>query len=140
MLGDLPAEGTSVRELTDFVERVSLRHDLDGFTGDTRFVQNDYAKRLFSKLRSSIGGVYAWRASQPGTAAADKVRMTREADFAFREAFALCPYSPEAVNRYVNLLVSGDRRDDALLIATTASKVDPKNSELRVLVKNLKEP
>jgi hypothetical protein len=66
--------------------------------------------------------------------------MTREADFAFREAFALCPYSPEAVNRYVNLLVSGDRRDDALLIATTASKVDPKNSQLQVLVKDLKEP
>ncbi len=31
-------------------------------------------------------------------------RMIQAADFGFRLAFALCPYSPEAVFRYVNLL------------------------------------
>jgi len=65
--------------------------------------------------------------------------MTREADRAFRQAFALCPYSPEAVFRYVNLLVELRRTDDARLVATTASKVDPKNSQLKGLVENLKE-
>ena len=32
--------------------------------------------------------------------------MNDEADFAFRQAWALCPYSPETVFRYVDLLMS----------------------------------
>ena len=31
--------------------------------------------------------------------------MTRETDFAFKQSFAFCPYSPEAVYRYVNFLL-----------------------------------
>jgi hypothetical protein len=138
LLGDWPSEPASIRELTDFVEKIYLRKDLAGFTGDPQFVRNDYAKRLFSKLRSSIAGVYAWRANQPG-AEANRDQMTRKADQAFRQAFALCPCSPEAVFRYVNLLVELRRTDDARLVATTASKVDPKNSQLKGLVENLKE-
>ena len=48
--------------------------------------------------------MYAWRVSDPDNK--DPVaqqRMIKEADFAFRQAFAFCPYSPEAVFRYVNL-------------------------------------
>ncbi len=61
MLGDWLDEKTPVREIAEFVDRVYVRHDLKGFTGDPQFIQNDYAKRIFSKLRSSIGGLYAWR-------------------------------------------------------------------------------
>ena len=61
MLGDWLDEKTTVREIAEFVDRVYVRHDLKGFTGDPRFIQNDYAKKIFSKLRSSIGGLYAWR-------------------------------------------------------------------------------
>jgi hypothetical protein len=49
--------------------------------------------------------------------------MNVAADFAFRQAFALCPYSPEAVFRYVNLLLSEGRTADAVLIAETAEKM-----------------
>ena len=51
MLGDWLTEKTTVREIAGFVDRVYVRHNLKGFTGDPRFVQNDYAKRIFSKLR-----------------------------------------------------------------------------------------
>lgn len=59
MLGDWLTDETTVREIAGFVDRVSVRHNLKGFTGDPRFVQNDYAKSIFSKLRAAIGGLYA---------------------------------------------------------------------------------
>jgi hypothetical protein len=77
---------------------------------DPLYIGNDYAKRTFSKLRSSIGGLYAWRlgAETPSEyrpkSDTDRETLSKEADLAFRQAFALCPYSPEAVFRYVQLL------------------------------------
>ena len=66
--------------------------------------------------------------------------MTKEADFAFRQAYALCPTSPEAVFRYVNLLLSSNRADDARLLAGTTLKLDPKNGQIQSLVESLKNP
>jgi hypothetical protein len=64
-------------------------------------------------------------------------RMMAEADFAFRQAFALCPYSPEAIFRYVNLLVSGGQIEDAFRVAGTAQFLNPDNSQLENLVSEL---
>ena len=134
MLGDWLDEKTTVREVAEFVDRVYVRQDLKGFTGDPRFIQNDYAKKIFSKLRSSIGGLYAWRLN-PDTntcpqeyrpkSNAESQRLRKEADFAFRQAFALCPYSPEAVFRYTQLLLQLNRTADASLVAQTCLKLDP---------------
>jgi hypothetical protein len=74
---------------------------------------------MFSKLRSSIAGLYAWRV-QHAADADEKKRMNDAADFAFRQSWALCPYSPETVFRYVNFLLSAGRTADAILIAETA--------------------
>jgi thioredoxin-like negative regulator of GroEL len=63
--------------------------------------------------------------------------VKREADFAFKQAFAFCPYSPEAVFRYVQLLVNMGRVDDALLVAQTAQKLDPYNTQFSYLIGNL---
>jgi len=63
--------------------------------------------------------------------------MLAEADFAFRQAFALCPYSPEAIFRYVNLLVQLQRIEDALLIAETSFKLDPFNGQIENLIVEL---
>jgi hypothetical protein len=110
------------------VEKVQLKQDFSGFKGDPQFVQNDYAQRMFSKFRLSIAGVYAWRCSaqcppeyRQKTPAA-QAALIRETDFAFRQAWALCPYSPEAVYRYVNFLSSQNRAADALLVAETTSQ------------------
>jgi tetratricopeptide (TPR) repeat protein len=144
MLGDWLDEKTPVSEVAAFVDRVYVQKDLKGFTGDPQFIQNDFAKRSFSKLRSSIAGVYAWRLTtnappeyQPKSEA-ERQALLQEADFAFRQAFALCPDSPEAVFRYVELLLQLKRMDDALLVAQTCLKVDPDNGQVRGLVENIK--
>jgi hypothetical protein len=122
MIGDWLKPDTTVKEVAAFAEKVYARRDFSGFTGDPQFVQNDYSRKIFSKERSSIAGLYGWRA-QHATDAAEKKRMNTEADFAFRQAFALCPHSPEVVFRYANLLMSESRFSDALLVAETAAKM-----------------
>jgi beta-lactamase regulating signal transducer with metallopeptidase domain len=119
MLGDWLDDKTTVREVAAFVDRVYVRHDLKGFAGDPRFIQNDYAKRAFSKLRSSIAGVYAWRFT---TNAAPEYRpkttrggLFTETDLAFRQAFALCPSNPEVLSRYVDWLLYRPGLDEAVL-------------------------
>jgi hypothetical protein len=108
---------------------------MEGFTGDPRFVAKDYPPKMYSKLRSSMGGVYVWRARQAKLL--EKARMLEAADFAFRQAFALCPMSPEAVFRYVNLLVEEKRHDEALHLAGTAAKIDLANGQLDNLVREI---
>jgi hypothetical protein len=132
MIGDWLSYDTSVSEIVAFVEKVHVNHDLTGFKGDLRYIQNDMPQRNFSKLRSSIGGVYTWRA-QHSENPADKERMLKEADFAFRQASALCPSSPEAVFRYINLLLGeklGQKRlDDAILVVQAAVKLEEASSQ-----------
>jgi beta-lactamase regulating signal transducer with metallopeptidase domain len=127
MIGGWLNDDTSVQDVTAFAEKVFLQHNLDGFTGDPRFVQNDYASRMFSKLRSSIAGLYARRADH-ATAAAEKKRMAYAADFAFRQAFALCPSSPEAVHRYTTFLTSQHREADARLVLDMAEQFKSKSA------------
>jgi hypothetical protein len=122
LIGGWLNNDTTVEEVANFAEKVYAKKDLSGFTGDPQFVQNESACKMFSKLRSSIAGLYAWRA-QHAADADEKKRMNDAADFAFRQSFALCPYSPEAVFQYVNLLLSEGRTADAVLIAETAEKI-----------------
>jgi hypothetical protein len=137
ILGNWLKEDTSVKDVCDFAERIFVSKQLKGFKGDPKFVQNDEACKTFSKLRSSQAGAYAWRAEH-AKSEREKERMRKAADFAFRESFALCPYSPEAVFRYINLLVSQARLDDALLIANTAIKLEPNNRQVTSLLSELK--
>jgi beta-lactamase regulating signal transducer with metallopeptidase domain len=128
-VGNLLGDETSVSDLAASVERVYVRNDLQGFTGDAAFVENHYAKAMLSKLRASIAGTYAWRLTtnspaeyQPATEAA-RQRLVQQTDLAFRQAFALCPYGPETVFRYVSFLVQFHRIEDARLIVQTALDV-----------------
>ncbi len=120
---------TTLETIAAFATKTFLRHDFTSFTGDPRFVQNDYSCKMFSKERAAIAGLYAWRASH-ATNDFEKQRMTSEADFAFRQALAMCPYSPEAVYRYVSFLLSQNRTPDALLVAETAAQM-PQNQPQR---------
>jgi len=135
-LGQWLAPETSVKEVCDFATAVFERKEPRD--SDARFVRNSYACKTYSKLRSSIGGVYAWRwrnSKSPG----EKQRMGREADFAFRQSFALCPYSPEAIFRYTDLLKEQGRIEDALLIAQTGETLDPRNKKIAELARQLEE-
>jgi hypothetical protein len=136
LIGDWLHPETSVQEICLFAEKIFARKDLSSFRGDPKFVKNEPACRMYSKLRSSIGGIYFWRMSSAAVAA-EKERMQREADFAFRQAFAFCPSSVEVVFRYVSMLIGQKRPADALLVAQTAAKVDPTNPQLPSLIQQL---
>jgi tetratricopeptide (TPR) repeat protein len=145
LIGNWITYDTSVSNIVDFIERVYLRHNYAGFKGDLKFVRDDQAQKAFSKLRSSQAGVYSWRL---GPQCPDEYRqkttagtqaLIRETDFACKQAFAFCPYSPEAVIRYVNFLLQYGRIDDALLVAQTCHKLDPYNDQGKTLVKQLED-
>ncbi len=137
LIGNWITYDTPVKDICDFVVRVHERRDYDGFQGDRKFVRDDQAQKSFSKLRSSIGGLYSWRATSARTAE-DQQRMLKEADFAFRQAFAFCPYSPEAMFRYTTLLVNAGRIDDALLVTETGLRFDRDNSTIQNWVEQLR--
>jgi thioredoxin-like negative regulator of GroEL len=140
LTGDIIDYDTPLTNIAAFIEKTYLRRDFTGFTGDRSFVRDDQAQKAFSKLRSSIGGIYAWRISDPSNRnPIAQQRMIKEAEFAFKQAFAFCPYSPEAVFRYVNLLLGMRRFDDAYVIASTCLKLDPYNGQVIGLVKNLQD-
>lgn len=138
LIGNWITYDTTVKEVCDFVERVYLRKDYTGFKGDPKFVRDDQAQKSFSKLRSSIGGIYSWRVSQARTPA-EQQRMLKEADFALRQAFAYCPYSPEAVFRYTTLLATFGRLDDALIITETCLKFDRENVNIQNWVNQIRD-
>jgi tetratricopeptide (TPR) repeat protein len=139
LIGNWITYDTSVKDIAAWVEKVYLRRNFRGFTGDRKFIRDDQAQKSFSKLRSSIGGVYNWRIANSKPGSPEQQRMIKEADFSFRQSFAFCPYSPEAVFRYVNLLVSQQRLDDALTIAATCLKLDPFNGGIIDLVNRLQD-
>ena len=157
LIGNWITYDTPIKEITEFAERVYVNKDFKGFKGDPRFVRDDDGQKAFSKLRSSIAGVYAWRVGrliEQGALQFEQAppqnllpeqrriveayrRMFKEADFSFKQAFAFCPYSPEALYRYVQLLAGARRFDEAIMLAKTSIKVDPKNAGLQNLVSEL---
>ncbi len=140
LIGNWVTYQTTVQDIANFVEKVYLQRDFSGFLGDRKFIRDDTAQKAFSKLRSSIGGIYSWRISA-SRSPEERKRMVQEAEFAYRQAFAFCPYSPEAVYRYVTLLASPElnRIDDAILVARTCLKLDKYNVSIEGLVKNLED-
>jgi tetratricopeptide (TPR) repeat protein len=145
LCGNWVTYDTSVKEICDFAERTYIGNNFKGYTGDRKFARDDDAQKAFSKLRSSQAGMYAWRLSPQcppefrQKTAASQAALIRETDYAFKQAFAFCPYSPEAVFRYINFLLPLGRFDDAILIAQTCQKLDPYNEQVSGLIKNLQD-
>ena len=144
LVGNWITYDTPLSEICAFAERVYLRRDFKGFKGDPKFVRDGVAQKSFSKLRSAIGGVYAWRLSQEcpqemrPKSAAEQHRLLKETEFALRQAFAFCPYSPEAVYKLMNLLMGSGRVDEAILVTETSLKFDPSNAVFQNLVNQLR--
>jgi len=136
LIGNWITYDTSIEDICKFAVRVYKHRDYTGFIGDKKFIRDDDAQKAFSKLRSAIAGVYTWRINQ-SRSVEEQHRLIKEADFAFRQAYAFCPYSPEALFRYSNLLVSLGRIKDALLLANTSYEIDPENKNIEELIKNL---
>jgi hypothetical protein len=137
-LGNWLAEKTSLKEISDFALKYGSGKNLDDYKGDKSFAANAAARKSFSKLRCSIAGLYARRMDHAQDADA-RERIYRAADLAIRQSYAICPYSPEAIYRYVNLLQGRRRMGDAILIAKTSLHFDPENQQLQSLVSQLME-
>jgi hypothetical protein len=148
MIGNWLSADTTVQQLAAFAEKTYGKHDLSGFKGDSHFIASPDAQKEFSKLRSSIAGIYEWRlgVSPSGgqvpaeyvlTDGVERQRMIQEADYAFKQAIALCPTLPEAVHRYANFLVAQKRKPEALLIAQAAAHLEPRNMQYQNLARTL---
>jgi len=82
--------------------------------------------------------LFSWRQTTTKDVELKKV-YAQEADFAFRQAFALGPIYPEAAFRYVHYLNSNHRFDDAKLIAQTFGKTSPNQKDVsrRLILQSL---
>ncbi len=138
MIGGWLNYDTSIKDIAAFVDKVFLQHDFKGFQGDPIFEKNEYTQLMFSKERVSIAGLYAWRAEHSSDTE-ERKRMRREADFAFKQAWAMDPASSEASIRYIQFLVDTSRTDDAILIARTCLAMAPHNATVSSLLKNLEQ-
>jgi tetratricopeptide (TPR) repeat protein len=137
-IGNWITYDTSVKDICNWADNVYLRHYFAGFTGDLNFVRDDDAQKAFSKLRSSIAAsIYQWR-SRNAHSAAEKERVTKEAEFALKQSFAYCPYSPEAVFHFMDLLLNSGRIDDAIMVLETCHKLDPFNDQINNWIEQLK--
>ena len=161
LIGNWVTYDTPISNICYFADQVYVRRNYRQFNVVPEFLRDDDGQKAFSKLRSSIAGVYNWRfATASGKLreiqmkppaeqqallpeiqrlSAEQQRMLKEADFAFKQAYAFCPYSPEAVFRYITLLVNVGRVDDALLLAKTSHKLDPYNAQIDGLISELEK-
>jgi hypothetical protein len=138
LIGNWITTNTTIEEICDFCEKVYVNHDYSGFKGDPKFVRDEDAQKSFSKLRNAIGSsIYQWRAgllfqqapNPPAVSPAVRERMTREAEFALKQSFAYCPYSPEPVYHLMELYYTQGRLKDIRLILKTAQKLDPHSGQ-----------
>lgn len=136
MLGDWLKPDTSVSNVCFNVETVYREKDLSRFKGDKEFLTNDFARKAFSKLRVSIAGLYQGRLMKEAETENAK-RLSLEADLAFRQAYALCPTSPEVLFRYASLLMAQRRFDDAILVVQTTLRLTPADDHFHDQYENL---
>lgn len=130
---------TPIDEVCKFAVKTYLDRDLSDFKGDPKFVRDDNAQKAFSKLRNAQGkSIYAWRAER-ATNPATQQKYLREAEFALKQAFAFCPYSPETVFNLSIMLASIGRTDDALKVAKTCQAFDAENTGVKSLVDQLSQ-
>jgi tetratricopeptide (TPR) repeat protein len=138
MIGNWLNDETTLSDVEAFVQKVFLRHDLSNFQGDSIFEKNGYSRFAFAKERAAIAGLYAWRADHSNDEG-EKRRMEGEADFAFRQAWALNPESREIVLRYANFLMEAPRTDDAIMVVKTYLPMDTCDDEASNVLSNLKQ-
>lgn len=112
-LGALPA-GVMSRDRKFWKKQIALLEKQPGFESNTE------ARKAFSKLRSAIAGVYAYR------------KMPGEAEAAFRQALRLYPLSPEANFRLAVLYEEQGELEKARDLMTTFLRANPPEGDKQV--------
>jgi hypothetical protein len=138
-VGDVVKPETSVKELCQWIESVHLKGELEKIGGDPLFLAHKkelmtpgpYRKgapsfseqKAFSKMRSDQAGLYVWRSENTKDGKL-KAQYAKEADYAYRQSFALGPINPDGAYRCVNYLNSAQRFEEAKMVAQTFGKLN----------------
>jgi hypothetical protein len=93
---------------------------------DPKFLGTESARKTYAKMRSSIGGLYAYR------------RLREEAEAAYKQAITLCPASPEANFRLAQLYMEMNRPDDAMATLEQLQKLDPHERKIAAAIEQLR--
>lgn len=101
-----------------------------------KFRRDVVARKTFSKLRSAIAGLYAYRAGQSPTRRAE---MFAEAEFAFRQSIELYPLSPEANFRLADVLMQQRKFKEARELIEAFLKLDRQNDKLAEFLNQISE-
>ncbi|MEI8313946.1 MAG: DUF2723 domain-containing protein [Verrucomicrobiota bacterium] len=96
------------------------------FTARPEFWRDNDARKTFSKLRSAIGGVYAYR------------KLYDKAQYAYQQSLQLCPDSPEANFRTSQLYLETGHPDAAIAILEAYKKLDPLNSKIELAINQIR--
>ena len=139
LIADWVSPETTVSQICEWAKQVHHLKNLKNFKGDPKFIRDNDAQKSFSKLRGSIAGLYAWRLTQTAKGSAEHKQIYEEADFAYKQALAFCPYSPETVMRYTGFLATNGRYIDALNVAKVFELLDPESPIAAQLVNELKQ-
>jgi tetratricopeptide (TPR) repeat protein len=99
----------------------------DRLLRNRKFLRDVVARKTFSKLRSSIGGLYVYRQLYP------------EAEFAFQQAVALYDLSPEANFRLADAYTKQGKFPQAIQVIETFLEKDPGNDKVRTYLGQLKD-
>jgi thioredoxin-like negative regulator of GroEL len=94
---------------------------------DPRFNRDDVAEETFSKLRSAIGGLYAFR------------HLFAEAEYAYKQAITLCPDGPDGNFRLAQLYLETGRFDDAATVLEEYQRHDRYNLRIRETIRIVQE-
>ncbi len=128
--------GFKVQDETTVAEVCDLSQEFAGkprrFARDPAFLRDQSTRNTFAKLRSSIAGLYTWRASH-AKSSAERRRMIQEAELAFKQACLLSPKNPESVWRFtmflVVVLVPGKLEVDAHQVLRIKPGINPQQSD-----------
>ncbi len=99
----------------------------DRLLNDEKFMRDIVARKSFSKLRSSIAGLYAQRG------------RIKEAEAAYKQAIALYDLSPESNYRMADLLSRMGRYDEAISIFDDFVEKDTNNEQAKAFRQQIEE-
>jgi tetratricopeptide (TPR) repeat protein len=147
---EIAQPNTPMTNICDWVSRVYIRRNHKEHTPiQQRFLRSYVSQRAFSKLRLSIAKLYDWRTKNIDNlivkVTVDKAGSGRikqlmkrkktllaEADFAFRQAYALCPVSAETAHEYLTFLLRIGKTKEAQLLLATSFQLDPSDDALSI--------
>jgi tetratricopeptide (TPR) repeat protein len=99
----------------------------EDFEARPEFRRDGDAQKTFSKLRSAIGGIYAYRKLYPA------------AEYAFQQARRLCKESPEANFRLAQLYMDLGQPDKAVTVLKELQQLDPLNVKIQGAINQIQD-